>query len=397
MKIRDLSARLVTVPLEAPLRWSMGVETATTRALIEVQTDEGIIGIGETYGTPETERAVDFAKTLLVGVDPFEAGVLQHRLGVFRIGYETTVPATLRAGIEMACLDAAGKELGRPVHSLLGGAVRERVEVAAYLFYRYESEGIGGESEPEALVERTAELIDRYGFRVIKLKGGVFSPDQELEAIKHLKSSFPSAPLRWDPNAAWSVPTALRMAEALRADEIGLEYLEDPTAELEGMAQLRTRTAVPLATNMCLVAYEHLAPGIRLGAVDVILADVHYWGGFSTNKKMMAVCEAFGLSVGMHSDRELGVSTTAMVHLAASSPQLVYAIDSHYPDQVGDVITNPIEISDGHIAVPNEPGLGVEFDPDEVERYHRNYLEHGAAHEFYDARRPDWVPALPLF
>jgi glucarate dehydratase len=375
----------------------MGVETGTTRALITVHTDEGLVGIGETYGTPETERALELAKQLLIGLDPLETGRLQHRLGVFRIAYETTVPATLRAGIEMACLDVAGKALDRPVHSLLGGAVRDRVEVAAYLFYRYALDGMGAISSPEEIVERAEELIERYGFRVIKLKGGVYPPERELTAMRQLREHFPDAPLRWDPNAGWSVPTSLRVVDALRVEGINLEYLEDPTADLEGMAQVRARSSVPLATNMCLVNYEQLAPGIRLGSVDVILSDVHYWGGFRTNQKMMAVCEAFGLPVGMHSDRELGVSTMAMIHLAAASPQLAYAIDSHYPDQAGDVITDPVEICDGHIAVPDSPGLGVELDPGEVDRWHRLYLEKGAANEFYDSHRPDWVPALPIF
>ena len=397
MRIRDIGSTIVTVPLEAPLRWSMGVETGTTRALIELHTDEGIVGLGETYGSPETERGLQLARDLLVGVDPRELGVVHHRLGVYRIGYETSIPSTLRAGIEMACLDAAGRAAGRPVCSLLGGAVRERVDVAAYVFYRHELDGRGGETSPDALLARTEELVERYGFRTIKLKGGVVSPEEELEVVAALHERFPDAPLRWDPNAAWSVPTSLRVADALRAREISLEYLEDPTAELEGMAQVRARTAVPLATNMCLVSFDQLAPGIRLGAVDVVLADVHFWGGCLPNQRMMAVCEAFGLAVGMHSDRELGVSTAAMVHLAAASPLLRYAIDSHYPDQVGDVIAEPIEIRDGSIEVPRGPGLGVELDPDEVERYHRYYLEHGAVNEFYDPSRPGWVPALPLF
>jgi glucarate dehydratase len=397
MKIRDITATIVTVPLEAPLRWSMGVETGTTRALLQLHTDEGIVGLGETYGSADTEHALALARELLVGVDPREIGVVHHRLGVFRIGYETSVPVTLRAGIEMACLDAAGKAAGRPVASLLGGAVRDRVEVAAYVFYRHEFEGRGGESTPEELVARAEDLVERHGFRAIKLKGGVVSPEDELRVVRALRERFPDAPLRWDPNAAWSVPTSLRVAEVLRAEGISLEYLEDPTAELEGMSQVRARTAVPLATNMCLVSYEQLAPGIRLGAVDVVLSDVHFWGGFLGNQKLMAVCETFGLAVGMHSDRELGISTAAMVHLAAASPLLSYAIDSHYPDQVGDVISEPIEIRDGHIDVPRGPGLGVELDPDEVERYRRVFLEHGAASEFYDPRRPGWVPALPLF
>jgi glucarate dehydratase len=399
MRITDIKATVITVPMKAPLRWSMGVETGTTRALIEVETDEGIVGIGETYGSHETPFALATAKQFVVGVDPFETGVLHHRLGVFRIGYETTVPATLRAGIEMACYDAAGKALGRPVSSLLGGKVRDRVEVAAYLFYRHPSEdgAEGGEATPEAIVSRTEALVEEHGFRAIKLKGGVFPPEDELLAVKALQERFPQAPLRWDPNAAWSLSTSLRVVEWLRAEGLVLEYLEDPTPELEAMAQVRNRTAVPLATNMCLVNFEQLAPGIRLGSVDVILADVHFWGGFRTNQKMMAVCEAFGLGVGMHSDRELGVSTAAMIHLAAASPVLSYAIDSHYPDQAGDVITEPFRFEDGHLAVPEGPGLGVELDHDEVERYRRHYEQIGTVNEFYDPRRPGWVPALPIF
>jgi glucarate dehydratase len=399
VKIVDLTSTVVTVPMRAPLRWSMGVETGTTRALIELVTDEGIVGIGETYGSHDTQRALDAAKPFVVGLDPFETGALHHRLGVFRIGYETTVPATLRAGIEMACCDAAGKALGRPVYSLLGGKVRDTVEVAAYLFYRHPTAdgSEGGESTPEAIVERTEALVEAHGFRAIKLKGGVFAPEEELAAVVALQERFPTAPLRWDPNAAWSLSTSLRVVDRLRAEGIVLEYLEDPTPELEGMAQVRNRTTVPLATNMCLVTFEQLAPGIRLGSVDVILSDVHFWGGFRANLRMMAVCEAFGLGVGMHSDRELGVSTAAMLHLAAASPLLSYAIDSHYPDQAGDVISEPFVFSRGELAVPDGPGLGVELDPDQVERYRREFERTGAVNEFYDPGRPDWVPALPLF
>jgi glucarate dehydratase len=399
VKITDFKATLVNVPMEAPLRWSMGVETSTTRALIEVHTDEGIVGIGETYGGAETEHALELVRTLLRGVDPLETGVIQHRLGVLCIGYETSVPATLRAGVEMACLDAAGKALGRPVSALLGGAVRDRIEVAAYVFYRYASEDgtRGGEADPQAILARTQELIETHGFRAIKLKGGVMSPEEELAALRLIADQYPTSPLRWDPNAAWSVETSLRAVQRLRATGVELEFLEDPCPELEGMAQLRRRIDIPLATNMCLVAYDQLAPGVRLGSVDIILSDVHFWGGFRANQKMMAVCEAFRMGVGMHSDRELGVSTAAMLHLAASSPQLTYAIDSHLPDQTGDVITEPFVIRDGHLAVPRGPGLGVELDPDQVDRYRRRYEECGSASEFYDGSRPQWVPALPIF
>lgn len=399
MKVIDIKVTPVTIPMEAPLRWSMGVETGTTRGIIEVTTDEGIIGIGETYGGNAVEHAIEVAKPYILGLDPLETGVLQHRLGVFCIGYETAVPAVVRAGIEMAFLDAAGKALNRPVYSLLGGKVRDRIETAAYLFYRYPSDdgALGGELSEESMLQRTHELIERHGFRVIKFKGGVLPPAEEFKLLRLLKKHLPDCPLRWDPNAAWSVETSIRIGRKLLAEGIDLEYLEDPTANLEGMSQVRQAVPIPLATNMCLVNYQQLAPGIRARSVDIILADVHFWGGFRDNQRMMAVCDAFQLGVGLHSDRELGISTAAMLHLAAASPSMIYAIDSHYHDQLGDVITNPFVYRDGCFQVPSGPGLGVEIDRGQLARYNRYYLEHGSVNEFYDARRPGWVPAIPMF
>ena len=371
MKIVDIEVIPVTVPMEAPLRWSMGVEVGTTRGIIKLTTDEGIVGLGETYGGNAVEHAIQIAKPYIIGIDPLETGVLQHRLSVFRISYETAVPAVVRAGIEMACLDAAGKALNRPIYSLLGGKVRDRIETAAYLFYRYKSadDKVGGEDSAKAIVARCRELVEKHGFRVLKLKGGVLPPEQEFEAVRMLREAFPESPLRWDPNGVWSVETSIKIGRKLLREGIELEYLEDPTWNLEGMSQARKSVEIPFATNMCLVAYEQLSPGIRMRSVDVILADVHFWGGFRENQRMIAVCDAFQLGVGMHSDRELGLSTAAMLHLAASTPSLVYAIDTHYHDQVDDIITTPFVYKDGYMTVPDGPGLGVELDEEIVGRY----------------------------
>jgi glucarate dehydratase len=247
------------------------------------------------------------------------------------------------------------------------------------------------------MLDRARDLVGRYGFRVLKLKGGVLPPKQELAALRLLRKHFPEALIRWDPNAAWSVETSLWVLRALRAEGIDLEYLEDPTWNLEGMSQVRKSSDVPFATNMCLVAWDQLAPGIRLRSVDIILSDVHFWGGFRDNQRMMAVCDAFQIGVGMHSDRELGISTAAMLHLAAASPSVNYAIDSHYHDQVDDVITTPFRYECGCFSVPAGPGLGVQVDWDKVEKYNRLYVGQGQVNEFYDSRRPGWVPALPIF
>ena len=399
MKIIDIRATPVTVPAEAPWRWSMGIETGTTRTIIELITDEGIVGVGETYGGAGTVHALDVARPIVIGLDPLETGLLQHRLGVFTIGYETSVPSAVRGGLEMAALDAAGKALGRPVVSLLGGAIRQRVQVASYLFYRYPS-GDGrltAVDSPERILERAIELKERNGHSVHKLKGGVFPPLEEYAALQLLRDRFPDDLLTWDPNAAWSVETTIRIGRRLTADGFDLTFLEDPCQWLEGMSQARAAVQIPFATNMCVIGTDQLAPGICLRSIDVILADVHYWGGFRGNQRMAAVAEAFGLGVGMHSDRELGISTAAMVHLACSMPNLSYAIDSHYHDQSDDIVTRPWEYRDGAFQLPTGPGLGVEIDRDKLDFYHRYYLDHPEVNEYYDPNRPGWVPALPIF
>jgi glucarate dehydratase len=285
------------------------------------------------------------------------------------------------------------------VASLLGGAVRDRVSVASYLFYRYPSTDgrLPAVDSPERILERAIELQERNGHRVHKLKGGVFPPLEEYRALRLLRDRYPDDPLVWDPNAAWSVETTMRVGRRLAADGFELQWLEDACNWLEGMSQARAATGIPFATNMCLIGPDQLAPGIRLRSVDVILADVHFWGGFRANQRMAAVCEAFGLGVGMHSDRELGISTAAMVHLACSLPNLGYAIDSHYHDQADDIITSPWTYRDGAFELPAGPGLGVEIDRDKLDFYHRYFLEHQEVNEFYDPNRPGWVPALPLF
>lgn len=367
MRIASIAARIVSVPLEAPIVWSMGVHAEATRVVYELETDEGITGVGESTYDPEALRLTAIASDALAGTDVLAVGALQRTLGAFGGSYETIMPPALRAGIEMAALDAAGKALGVPVSTLLGGAVRDEVAAAAYLFARQ-----GRDGSPEGYLARAEELVERSGYRVLKVKGGVGPVGEDVRAVRLLAERFPGARLRLDPNAAWQLGDALAVVDRLRSDGIALEYLEDPVAGLEAMAALRQRLAFPLATNMCVVAFEHLAPAIRVGAVDVVLADPHYWGGFRANLRLMAVCDAFGLGVGMHSDNDLGISTAAKLQLAAASPELAYAIDTHHEEHVDDLIVEPLTVVDGSFTVPTGPGLGVELDREALARYARS-------------------------
>jgi len=402
MKIVDVKATPVFVPMLAPLRWSMGVETGTVRTIIELQTDEGIVGVGETYGGAATARAVDDARPFFIGLDPFEVQTLVKRFEVFRITSEQmSKMAELKnvgAGIEMACWDILGKALDKPVSELWGGADRERIEFIAHVFYRYEQNGQGGESSPEAISERYGLLVEQHGFRGIKLKGGVFPPDEELAALRLLRETYAEAIkwLRFDPNQAWSVPISISTVRQMR--ELDVEYVEDPTWDLEGMA--RVRRSVPeiaLATNQAVVGFANVPPALALKALDVILVDLYFWGGISQAKKLATICDVFGLGLAIHSDRELGVGTAAGLHFVASTPQVCHAYDSHYHDQAFDVITAPFEYRNGHIEVPRGPGLGVELDREAMSRAARAYEEQGDRVEFFDSRRPGWTPHLPLW
>ena len=402
MKIVDVRATPVYVEMEAPLRWSMGVEPGTTRTVIELITDDGIVGLGETYGGAATVQRIEEAKPLFMDMDPFELQTVAQRFEVFRVTSEQMARAAemkfVGAGIEMAMWDILGKALDTPLYRLLGGANDTFVPFVAYVFYRYEKNGLGGESRPDDIVRRYGELVDEYGFTGIKFKGGVFPPDQELAAVRALRETYGEQIrfFRFDPNQAWTVETSIRFINKMEAYD--LEYIEDPTWDLEGMSLVRRGVRVPLATNQAVISLPLLAPAVRMRAIDVLLVDLYFWGGISQAKKVAAICETFNIGLAVHSDRELGIGTAAGLHIWASTPMLSHYYDSHYHDQVGDVITEPFRFRDGGLQIPEGPGLGVELDPDRLDYHARLYQERGEDVEFFDPEhRPGWTPHLPLW
>ena len=307
-------------------------------------------------------------------------------------------------------LDALGHVTGLPVHALLGGKVRDRVEYSGYLFYRWaEHPAQSGETpedlptddwgaalDPAGVVAQAQRFADEYGSRSFKLKGGVFAPDEEIAAIKALAEAFPGYPLRLDPNGGWSVETSLRVAREL-GDVI--EYLEDPTPTVAGMSQVHRETGVPLATNMCVTSFGEIPAAFAADAVQVVLSDHHYWGGLQATRELAAICRTFGVALSMHSNTHLGISLAAMTHVAAVVPELVYACDTHRPWQTEDVITEPQVFVDGALEVTDTPGLGVELDRDAMAALHQRWLESDvrdrddvAAMRVAD---PEWAAARP--
>lgn len=368
MRISNIEYVKVNIPFEAPLRWSGGVEDGWTRCIIRMRTDDGLEGIGETQGGLPTLVQLDALKAYFLGEDPFD---LEHILKKtwFVPFYHGTTGRLAISGLEMCCWDIMGKAANRPLCQLLGGKLRTQIPFAAYVFYRHRAkDGNGGETTPDEIVRHTRDLVDRHGFRTIKLKGGVLPPHEEFATVSELRDAFPDHKLRFDPNGLWSVETAIRLGA--KFETLDLEYYEDPVWGIEGMSRARRDVRIPFATNMCVTNLDQLPVGIRTGAIDVLLGDCQEWGGILVTKKAAHTCQTFQIGFNLHSGGECGVSTAAYLHIAASLPVLPYALDSHYHHQTADVIREPHAYVDGCFTLPEGPGLGVELDDDRLAELH---------------------------
>ncbi len=421
----SLISQIVITPIaivDPPLLNAAGLHAPyALRTIVEIVTDDGISGISEIPGTKEIDLALAEARELLIGKDVFQLNDIRRTL-VAHFGQDTAAERGVApwdqrkmvhifSAVEVACLDIMGKMLNRPVVDLLGGRMRDRVPFSAYLFYKYE--GAGGElafgTDPDAtgwaaarqasalnpteIVAQARAMCAEFGFRSIKLKGGVFEPRQEVDAILALREAFgPDVPLRIDPNALWKVETAIAYGREM---EGVLEYLEDPVRGQENMAAVRKALKTPLATNMCTTSFEDIPRSIELGSEDIILSDHHFWGGLRASMTLSGLCDTFGRGLSMHSNSHLGISLAAMVHLGAALPEVPYALDTHYPWQSDEVIVGGrIKFEDGAVAVPDGPGLGVELDRDALARLHQNYLKCGLTKrdDLVEMRKkvPDW-------
>ena len=397
MKITDIRATPVTVPLEAPLRHANGCHWGRfVRTIVEVETDEGIVGLGEMGGGGESAvAAFNGLKSYLIGHDPTQLERLRFLIANPTASLYNNRTQML-AAIEFACLDILGQKWGVPVCDLLGGRVRDHVPFASYLFFRY---GNGDDHDGEIrtrdqLVAEAKALKARYGFTSHKLKGGVFSPEYELECYRALADALPGDSFRFDPNGVWSTEQAIWFGQ--RIEDLKNDYLEDPVFGLHGMRRTREKVRMPLATNTVVVGFEQLAANIRETAVDVILLDTTFWGGIRPCVKAAGICEAFQLGVAVHSSGELGIQLATMLHLGAAVPNLTFAADAHYHHLKDDVILGgKLTYCHGAIEVPTAPGLGVKLDRDRMAEYHALFKRLGSYPYDQDPMRPGWSPLIP--
>lgn len=421
MKITAVRVTPIAIKDPALLNAAGVHEPYGLRSIIEVVGANGMVGLGETYGDAPVLGLLTRAAPSLVGLSAFDVNGMLARLKALAPKISTghvemeLAPGSLASNLvtsafsafEVAFMDLQARTLGIPLVELLGGAVRDKVSYSAYLFYKWDAsvdpeyapDPYGEAVNAEQIVQQARQMIGQYGFESIKLKAGVFDPMEEADAILALKAAFPNQPLRIDPNSNWSMATSLKVADKLRGS---LEYYEDPTPTLEGMAELHKATGMPLASNMVVTNWAELKRSIELNSVQILLSDHHFWGGLRATQALAQTCQTFGLGLSMHSNSHLGISLMAMTHLAASVQHLSYACDTHYPWQSDEVLVGgKVPIVDGCVHLTKQPGLGVELDQDKLAELHEAFKvcrirtrNDVAQMQRY---RPEWKQVKPRF
>ena len=381
-----------------------------TRNVVILTDNSGHVGVGEVPGGDKILQTLEDARHLVVGQT---IGACNNILAAVRAqfadrdaggrGKQTfDLRVTIHAvtAIESALLDLLGQHLDLPVAALLGEGIQRRaVETLGYLFYVGDRrrttldylDGAGADNDwfrlrhepaltPDAIVRLAEATHDRYGFADFKLKGGVLRGEEEIEAVTALAQRFPKARVTLDPNGAWSLDEAIGLCKDMHGI---LAYAEDPCGAEAGfsgrevMAEFRRATGLPTATNMIATDWRQLSHALRLGAVDIPLADPHFWT-LQGSVRVAQTCRDNGLTWGSHSNNHFDISLAMFTHVAAAAPGKVTAIDTHWIWQDGQgLIRDPLRIVGGKIAVPDRPGLGIEIDRAALEAAHQLYKAHG--------------------
>lgn len=345
--------------MREPLKWPGGTRLSASGLVVEIHTDEGIVGVGEAPGptlpTIQTIIETELAQ-FLIGQNPLRTAWIVNRLEEFSRNW-SGIAAYAIAGIEMALLDIKGKTLDVPVAELLGGFCRDEVQMVGYLFI----------DEPEANAQKAAAYVDA-GYTELKLKvGRDFGEDHDtIAAIRDRVGT--DVKLRIDANMIWSVPAAIKWIRGL--ERFDLQYVEQPVPDfdLQGLAQVRRSVGVPIAADEACTNVRSALELIKADACDVFVVYPSEAGGLMRACQIAALAEAAGKWCAIGSWAELGVATAANAHVVAAAPNFVFASDTHYPLQTDDVLGERLDLEHGTLTVPRGPGLGVELDAGEVER-----------------------------
>jgi L-alanine-DL-glutamate epimerase-like enolase superfamily enzyme len=359
VRITKVETIAVRTPMREPLVWPGGTRESASGLLVQIHTDEGLVGVGEAPGPtlPTIRTIIDQELSqFLVGQDPLRIEWLVHRMEEFARNWSRIANYAI-SGIEIALLDLKGKALGVPVTELLGGFCRDRVPVVGYLFI----------DEPEAAARKAGAFVDA-GYTELKLKVGR-SFEQDHDSLAAIRDRVgPDVKIRIDANMSWSVPAAITWIRGL--EQFDLQYVEQPVLDfdVQGLAQVRRSVSVPIAADEACTDIRSALELIQADACDVLVVYPSEAGGLGKARQIGALADAAGKWCAIGSWAELGVATAGNLHVVASSSNFPFASDTHYPLQEFDVLEERLEMSDGLVEVPRGPGLGVRLDPQEVER-----------------------------
>lgn len=371
LSIASIRLTRVSIPLTIVHAGSMYVIRKAERTVVELTLDNGVVGLGETWGTPEVFALVQSFAGSWLGKDALDRFALRGAtLG--KSNYDNKYGRNGRAafaGLDLAAWDAVARSLKLSLAELIGARRRESIDVVSTLPAAILPKAVQREeltrhlddlSNTPKVVDFALEQLRKFGFRNFKLKSAAYSPDWDWKLLNELKEALPRARIRFDPNANYGPAAATALCK--RLDSLGLEFFEDPTGELEGIARLKAAVKTPVATNMWVVKDEQLAPAIRRQAVDVVLGDLFMWGGIDALRRMAKAAHAFGLKPALHSVYETGIATVANLHLASALPEVEYANDASLHFMSSDVLTEQQTVVDGKMRLPGGFGLGVTLD-----------------------------------
>lgn len=360
MKITRVTVTPFAVPYSAPTLSSNARSDGTNRVLVQVETDDGLLGVGEAplFQAMLPQLIEEVIVPALLGRNPHEIEPIIQQ--VERHPHARLYPRAIALALapaEIALWDLIGKAAGQPVHRLLGGAVRQRVPMAGVVFA----------GEPQARAQHARELVAQ-GYRTIKMKVGV-DVSQDIAGIRAVRETVgPEVALRVDPNQAWTLGTAKRVMRQIEACD--LQYIEQPLRldDLQGLADLRASIRTPVAVNESAYTPAEVLRVLQYRAADIIRVDPVQAGGLWQAKKICALAEAAALPVTLHTSADTSIGLAAHLHLAASTPNLLYATDTLFYQNADDLVREPLRITEGSCVIPTKPGLGVDLDPEALRR-----------------------------
>jgi len=387
MRISAVRVTPVNIPLEAPLWWAGGLYPGTSKLILEVETDAGLIGLGEAPSA-DLLSAVLVMGERLVGADPLDIAACEERcVPPWQIVQNTDDSSSVRAfgSIELALWDIRGKAWNAPLYQLLGGAVRREIPFTEYFGFRE-----GREMVPEAVVEYCVRMREEHGSTYFEGKLSLSDPRLEVETVGQLRSALgPTAIIRLDANMQYSLPTARWLLSQL--EPLGIRNYEDPVATFEELRALRQHTAIPFSTHI-----PDIRRAVSLGVPDSIVMNFAALGGIARTVRFIGACEAMGVGFWCYSG-DAGIMTAAYLHVSAAMPWIIEPSQSLFRWQVADVIENgPFRQTNNVVAVPEGPGLGVTLDRTRLERLHQDFVQNGPLDHFHDPVRPGRYRRLPL-